>query len=265
MRAAILLGLLLLPWTLRSEDTVDESLLKAFEARVYRDRSGSSIPYRLFKPDGYDSKQKYPLILFLHGAVGLGSDNRLQFNGGNEVPPKALIAPDVQAKYPAFILAPQCPHNDSWSHSGSAQPSQPMRLSLAAVAALEKEFSIDGDRLYVIGLSMGGHGVWDLISRKPAMFAAAVPICSAGNPASAKLLVNLPIWCFHGDADPLVSVKYAREMMAALQKAGGHPKYSEYPGVGHNSYVNAFKEPELLPWLFGQRRNADHGSSAFSK
>lgn len=265
MRAAILLSLLLLSWTVRGEDTVDEGLLKIFEARVYRERSGSSIPYRLFKPERYDAKQKYPLILFLHGAVGLGSDNRLQFNGGNEVPPKALTAPEAQAKYPAFILAPQCPRNDSWSRNWGAQPSESMRLSLATMAALEKEFSIDPDRLYVIGLSMGGHGVWDLISRKPAMFAAAIPICSAGNPDKAKLLVNLPIWCFHGDADPLVSVKYAREMMAALQKAGGHPKYTEYPGVGHNSYVNAFKEPELLPWLFAQRHGAVGGSSASAK
>ncbi len=102
---------------------------------------------------------------------------------------------------------------------------------------------------------MGGHGVWDVISRQPDLFAAAVPICSAGDTRKAPLLIHLPIWCFHGDADPLVPVQHAREMIAAIKRAGGSPKYTEYPGVGHNSYVNAFKEPELLPWLFSQKRS----------
>jgi len=138
-------------------------------------------------------------------------------------------------------------------------PSESIRLSLAALSKLQKEFSIDPDRLYVIGLSMGGHGLWSLVSRHPDMFAAAIPICSAGDTSQAPKLIHLPIWCFHGDADPLVPVENARQMMAALKKAGGHPKYTEYPGVGHNSYVNAFKEPELLPWLFSQKRSTEHG------
>jgi predicted peptidase len=96
------------------------------------------------------------------------------------------------------------------------------------------------------------------------MFAAAVPICSSGNPSNAGLLVRLPIWCFHGDADPLVPVQNARDMIAAIKKAGGNPKYTEYPGVGHNSYVNAFKEPELVPWIFAQKRTAARTASTSS-
>ena len=101
---------------------------------------------------------------------------------------------------------------------------------------------------------MGGGGVWDLIGRRPDLFAAAVPICGAGDSSIAPRLIHLPIWCFHGDADKLVDVQYARTMIAALKKAGGHPRYTEYPGVGHDSYVKAFAEPELSDWLFNQKR-----------
>jgi predicted peptidase len=129
-----------------------------------------------------------------------------------------------------------------------------MRLTLSALDSLKHEFRIDTQRIYVIGLSMGGHGVWDLVTRFPKMFAAAIPVCSAGDPAKAAKIVGVPIWCFHGAADPVVGVAYARTMITALRKAGGTPKYTEYPGVGHDSYRNAFKEAELLPWLFAQRR-----------
>jgi predicted peptidase len=233
---------------------IDPVLLNKFEPRVFKDTAGRSLNYRLFKPAAYDSKTNYPLVLFLHGAAGMGDDNARQFNGGNEVPLLALAADDAQARYPCFVLAPQCPRTDHW-RSESAHPSESIRLTLAAIESLKREFRIDRRRLCVVGVSMGGHGVWDLVTRFPKTFAAAVPICSAGDPQKAPKIVSLPIWCFHGDADPAVSVEYARNMIAALRKAGGHPKYTEYPGVGHDSYRNAFEEPDLLPWLFAQKRN----------
>ncbi len=236
-----------------AEDKIDEQLVSRFEARTYREGRGS-VQYRLFKPSKYDPQQKYPLVFFLHGGVGVGNDNKRQFNGGNEVPAKAITDPDVQAKYPCFFMAPQCPPESGWTSLFEGRLSETTRLSLAALAKLQQEFSIDGNRLYVVGVSMGGHGLWSLVSRHPDMFAAAVPICSSGNPSNAGLLVHLPIWCFHGDADTLVPVQNARDMIAAIRKAGGSPKYTEYPGVGHNSYVNAFKEPELVPWIFSQKR-----------
>jgi predicted peptidase len=255
MRAVFVLGCFLLAIAAYAEeDRIDENLLKLFEPRVYR--KGSSIPYRLFKPEKYDAKQKYPLILFLHGGAGIGKDNRRQFNAGNEVPAKTLTSAQNQAKYPCFILAPQCPPHEGWVRL-DRRLAEPMVLTLALMSSLQKQFSIDPDRLYVIGLSMGGGAVWDLLSQHPKMFAAAVPICSAGDPGRASLLTHLPVWCFHGDADPLIPVQYARAMIDALRKAGAHPKYTEYPGVGHNSYVNAFQEPELLPWLFKQKRNSN--------
>jgi len=112
----------------------------------------------------------------------------------------------------------------------------------------------DRTRLYLVGVSMGGRGVWDTVLARPELFAAAVPICAAGDPTDLRRIKHLPVWCFHGGADTTVPVDYARRMTAALRKLGGNVKYTEYPGVGHDSYRNAFREPELLPWLFAQRK-----------
>src|SRR4051812_17744178 len=182
MRVGLLLGIFFLCYAAgAAEDKIDDQLVNRFEARVYGEKA--SIPYRLFKPSPYDPSQKYPLIFFLHGGVGVGTDNRRQFNGGNEVPAKAITDPAVQATHPCFFMAPQCPPESGWTSLFDTRPTESMRLSLAALAKVEQEFSIDRDRLYLVGLSMGGHGVWSLLSRQPNLFAAAVPICSSGNPS----------------------------------------------------------------------------------
>ena len=232
---------------------IDPTLLSRFEARVFTNAPGKVLRYRLFKPAAYDPQTNYPLVLFLHGAAGLGDDNARQFNGGNEVPPLALTADDAQARFPSFVLAPQCPRGTSWSGFGR-EPSEMVTSTMAALHSLQREFRIDASRIYIVGVSMGGHGMWDTVAKFPKTFAAAVPICAASELAQASKIAPLPVWSFHGVADPLINVSNAREMVAALRKAGGHPRYTEYPGVGHDSYRNAFKEPDLLPWLFSQRR-----------
>jgi predicted peptidase len=232
---------------------IDATLLRRFEARVFTNAAGMTLRYRLFRPAIRDAGTSYPLVLFLHGAAGLGDDNARQFNGGNEVPPLALTADDAQARHPCYVLAPQCPRGSSWSTRGR-QPSETLAATLAALGALQREFRIDTNRIYVIGVSMGGHGVWDAVAKFPKTFAAAVPMCAASELPQAARIAPVPVWCFHGADDRLISVSHARQMMAALRKTGGQPKYTEYPGVGHDCYRNAFKEPELLPWLFAQKR-----------
>jgi predicted esterase len=147
--------------------------------------------------------------------------------------------------------------NMDWSaKKGSAgkEPSTPMRLTLEVLEQLRKEFNLDDKRLYVTGLSMGGYGTWDVIQRHPALFAAAAPVCGGADESSAARIKDIPIWCFHGGADNVVPPERSRNMIAALKAAGGEPKYTEYPGVGHNSWDRAYSEPELAPWLFAQHR-----------
>jgi lysophospholipase L1-like esterase/poly(3-hydroxybutyrate) depolymerase len=228
-----------------------------YEARTHTDAAGHTLGYRLLIPRNYDRATRYPLVLFLHGAGERGSDNTAQLRHGAGL----FLKPQVREKFPCFVLAPQCPAEQKWTdidwQKGGALPaeaSQPTRLTLEVLEKLQQEFSIDPERHYVTGLSMGGYGTWDHICRAPERWAAAVPICGGGDPRSAARAKAIPVWAFHGDADRAVPVERTREMVAALRGASGHVYYSEYPGVPHDSWTAAYDEPELLPWLFAQRR-----------
>lgn len=235
-----------------------EDVRERFEKRQFADKDGATLFYRLLRPKDYDPRKKYPLVVFLHGAGERGNDNTIQLVHG-----MADFASDkLMAEYPAFVIAPQCPDGKQWvevpwsadEHQMPKEPSQPLRQTLELLAALQNEFSIDADRLYITGLSMGGFGVWDTIQRHPDLFAAAAPVCGGGDATLAEQIKNVPVWAFHGDADGAVKVRRSRDMIAAMKAAGGEPKYTEYKGVGHDSWTATYKDPELYKWLFAQKR-----------
>jgi lysophospholipase L1-like esterase/dienelactone hydrolase len=229
-----------------------------YEARTFDGADGTKLGYRLLSPKNYDKAQKYPLVVFLHGAGERGDDNAAQLRHGAPL----FAKPEVRDKYPCFVFAPQCPNEQTWSAvkgwtdpvSYSEEPKPATKLALGAIDSLMKEFSIDPDRVYVTGLSMGGFGTWDLISREPNRWAAAAPICGGGDPARIGVAKGIALWAFHGMKDPTVPVVRSQEMVAALKAAGGQPLYSEYPYVSHDSWSTAYGEPMLLPWMFAQRR-----------
>jgi lysophospholipase L1-like esterase/poly(3-hydroxybutyrate) depolymerase len=229
-----------------------------YEARTVTGADGATLGYRLLKPEPYDAAKKYPLVLLMHGAGERGTDNAAQLKYGSQL----FLKPDARAKFPCFVMMPQCPPDQKWADidwtsDNPKQPekvSAPMALALTALDGLQKEFSIDPDRLYVGGLSMGGYGTWDLITRFPDKWAAAVPICGGGDKAVAAKAKAVPIWAFHGTEDSAVKVARTREMIEGIKAAGANPLYSEYPYVAHDSWTPAFGEPELLPWLFAQKR-----------
>ncbi len=229
-----------------------------YEARTFTAADGATLPYRLLKPVDYDAAKKYPLVLLLHGAGERGTDNAAQLKHGGPL----FLKPEVRAKYACFVLAPQCPPEQTWSvvkgwtgpNPYSEEPTAPMKLALGALDAVAKEFSIDADRLYITGLSMGGYGAWDAIARAPERWAAAAPICGGGDISRIAVAKGVAVWAFHGVKDNAVPLVRSQEMIAALKAAGGQPLYSEYPYIGHDSWVTAFAEPEFLPWMFAQRR-----------
>ncbi len=229
-----------------------------YEARRHVSIDGQTLNYRLLKPRDYDATKKYPLVLFLHGAGERGNDNVAQLKYGAPL----FIKPEVREKYACFVIAPQCPTEQKWADIdwSSDTPAQPeklspsMALTLSVIELLRKEFSIDADRLYVTGLSMGGYGTWDLVTRVPKQWAAAAPVCGGGDKDKAALAKDVPLWAFHGSEDPVVKVIRTRLMIDNVTAAGGHPLYSEYPYLGHDSWTTAYQEPQFLPWLFAQRR-----------
>jgi predicted peptidase len=243
----------------------------AFEAREFKAADGGVLPYRLLKPlddvakeedvkdaKQADAKRKYPLVLFLHGAGERGDENVRQLIHGG----KAMADQTMRRRHPAFVVAPQCPADKKWvevpwdasSHSMPDDPGETMQRVFELLASLQKEFPIDDARIYGIGLSMGGYGTWDILQRKPELLAAGVPICGGGDPEHAKALVNTPVWAFHGGADPVVPPQRSRDMIKALVEAGGRPIYTEYEGVGHNSWTETFDNRLMWDWLFAQRR-----------
>lgn len=226
----------------------------AFTERLFINAHGERMRYLLFVPKDYDKKKKYPLVLWLHGGGSRGDDLKLLLRYGDEHGIGYLARPDNQSKYPSLIVAPQCPQNRLWGDPDSEQPTPEMKLVLEILDELQTDYSIDTHRLYVLGISLGGYGTWDIIARRPEMFAAAVPICGGGNISKASLMVKTFIWAFHGDQDELVNVSESRRMITAIRNAGGTPRYTEYKGVGHNSWERAFAEPDLLPWMFAQKR-----------
>ena len=230
-----------------------------FEARAFRDASGDVLPYRLFRPAALDPgvATRYPLVIFLHGAGQRGTENRVQVTNA-----RCWARPEIQADHPCFILAPQCPPDCRWvevdwgslAHDQPAGPSRPMRLLLDLIPALLREFPIDPGRIYLTGVSMGGYGAWDLLARRPDAFAAIIPVCGGADLATAPRVATVPAWLFHGDRDEVVRVSRSRDMVRALQAAGGSPRSSEYRGAGHAIWDRAYAEPTLPTWLFSQRR-----------
>jgi predicted peptidase len=203
--------------------------------------------------------KQYPLVLFLHGAGERGNDNSSQL----QYLPTWLAGAAWRQQFPCFVIAPQCRAEHRWSafnwsdKKSSPLAAEPTTDLAAAIAALEKVSAsepVDPDRVYLTGLSMGGYGSWELAARMPERFAAVSPICGGGDEAQAKKLTSLPIWCFHGGADQVVPVARSRAMIAAIEAAGGKPKYTEFPGVGHDSWTPAYRDSGLLEWLFAQRR-----------
>jgi predicted peptidase len=202
-----------------------------------------SLPYRIQIPKEVPAGEKLPLLLFLHGAGERGDDNTKHV----PVSPMSLAPAGTFEKFPCIIVAPQCPLNEWWS-------GQNLDNVVDLIKRISRKLPVDENRIYITGLSMGGMGTWALLAEEPRLFAAAVPICGGGNPKAARKFEDVPIWAFHGDADPTVSVEKTREMIAALKDEGAEPKYTEYPGVGHNSWTPAYRTAELYEWLFAQKR-----------
>lgn len=223
-----------------------------FVFRSYTDALGTT-PYRLFVPKTYNAAVRYPVVLFLHGAGEQGTNNTSQMNNNANGAlvfvqgPSGTADTTYETTYPCFMIVPQT--SDGWDNDRR-------RIHLRAILAeLQAAYSIDAEQLYLTGLSMGGHGSWDQLAQNPTTYAAAIPICGwgAGNESQFK---HVPLWVFHSENDGTVGVSGSDNVVNALRNNGGNPIYSRYTLGGHGSWVEAYKNPRLVHWLFAQRRGA---------
>jgi predicted peptidase len=214
-----------------------------FLDRIHKDADGKDAKYVLFIPHDYKGDKQYPLILFLHGSGETGTDGAKAAAVG--------LGPAIKKNEKAFEFIAIFPQSQKRTWKAESDDA---KRALEILDEVKKEYKVDEKRIYLTGLSMGGFGTWSLAAKYPEKWAAIVPICGGGDPASAEKIKDLPCWCFHGDADKAVMVTQSQKMIEALKKAGGMPTYTEYPGVGHNSWDKAYATPELYEWLLKQRK-----------
>jgi len=228
-----------------------------FEKRIFENEN-FNLPYRLCIPENMDSCMQYPLVLYLHGAGERGNDNEITLKHGV----LNFVSEENRQSYPCFIVVPQCPPKFRWvevdwdlpSHTIPHEISVPLYQTMLLLDTLIEYFPIDTNRIFVTGLSMGGFGTWDLISRYPDFFAAAVPVCGGADTSFAQKLTHIPIWTFHGEQDKIVLPSRSIDMVNLINNKGGSARLTLYPSTGHNAWVKAYENPKMMMWLFSQTR-----------
>lgn len=254
-RLIVLLGTIILSFKIAGE-TVSKiswekrlkSQAKEWEKRaggkIFRGADGDTLRYQIIKPENFDPNQKYPMVVCL------------PYGGGVEGAPPAqlLLKGENRIKYPSFVFVPFCPNGSGWGGIPN-YPSMDTLVFLAIERELSEVSAIDANRIYVSGVSRGGYGSWNFISLRPDLFAAAMPVCGGGDPTFAPNMVNVAIWAFHGEDDINVPVSGSRDMIAAIKKSGGNPKYTEFEDTGHDIWHYVTITPGVLDWLFEQKRS----------
>jgi predicted peptidase len=220
----------------------DDQPPTGFIDKVYRPRGGPAAKYVVFVPHHYDGKRPLPVILFLHGSGAVGNDGRKHTVGA-----LAKAIRKMETHFEFLTVFPQS-HEGSW-RAGSVDGQR----ALAILDEVIKNYKVDTKRAYLTGVSMGGEGTWSLAAAFPDRWAAIVPLCGGGDPATAVKFKDIPCWCFHGDADKMIPAAVSREMIRALWRAGGQPLYHELPDVGHNCWDRVYAMPDLYEWLLLQK------------
>jgi len=204
----------------------------------------------------YDRNSKYPLVIFLHGSGERGNDNEAQLKWAV----KNFTKDEIMHTYKPIVIAPQCPKNMRWANYSDSnfslkkKPSLPMQLLLELIQESINTMPIDPNRIYITGLSIGGFGTFDALSRNPDLFAAAVPVCGGGDVSKAKYFSDVPIWIFHGILDDVVLPEMSINMLKALRKSGAQPGFTLYPNTGHFSWIAAYNDKKMMDWLFRQSK-----------
>lgn len=210
---------------------------KSWESSQKAIITSSGYNYLLFLPAGYETRQRWPLILFLHGA---GERGDTIYSVKTHGIPKIA---EERTNFPFMAVSPQCPKNQYWSNE---------RL-IPLLDEIESSYRVDPAGIYLTGMSMGGYGTWNLAIAQPKRFAAIAPVCGGGNPGRVCVLKDTPVWVFHGAKDRIVPIYESEKMVAALKRCGGNPKFTIYPEAEHDSWTETYENPKLYDWFLKHR------------
>lgn len=236
-KTILLFFILLFSIACSSNMIVKEKMGKQSEQNLKTEiRKTVNINYLLYLPKDYDLKEKFPLLLFLHGAGERGNDLQLVKKHG---PPKLI---EEGKEFPFIVVSPQCPLNKRWD---------PDELT-ALLDYLIENYKVDKDKIYVTGLSMGGNGTWRLAAKIPDRLAAVIPICGWGDLFEVCMMGKLPVWAFHGAKDPVVPLKASEDLVQRLNSCGGNAKLTVYPDAEHDSWTETYNNPEIYEWLLSK-------------
>ena len=262
-RHLLLIMCALLTLSASAQTKVDAACRAKYAKMYFTDSLGTVLPFRLLTPErseGDTTAAKYPVMLFLHGAGERGGDNEAQLSYIDTI----FASKRFRTQHPCYVIAPQCAENfrwceTDWSRTYHTMPKEISKYLHAANSLLDSIAALpdaDTNRLYVTGMSMGGYGTWDIITRYPDKFAAAMPICGGADEKEARRLINIPIRTFHGDNDKAVPVVRSRNITNAIKSQGGKMiEYTEYKGKGHFIWNDVYRNYANLEWLFGQVRS----------
>ncbi len=221
-------------------DTPSKDIARGFIAKTMT-IADREIKYVVYVPASYDPKTPMPTVIHLNGYGECGRDGwRQVFHLGN------AIMLDVE-KWPFIVIFPQKQSKESFWVDEEI-------VMMSAFEKTKKEYKLDLSRVYLTGLSQGGYGTWAIAARHPDMFAAIAPVCGGGDEAMAKKVAKMPVWAFHGEADTTVPQERSKEMVEWIKAAGGDPKLTTYPGVGHNSWDNAYRNENPGAWFLQFRK-----------
>ncbi len=206
------------------------------------------IDYLLYLPPDYDASVKWPLIVFLHGSGERGED----LEQVRRVGLPRVVEHDESRRWGFVLVSPQCPKDSYW------EPRQVVEL----LEHVSSRLSVDQDRIYLTGYSMGGYGTWAAACYDPDRFAAIVPVCGGGNVEQAERLKRLPIWAFHGDKDNVVPFEKDQAMVDAVKKSGGDVTFTVYRGAGHGISDMTYGNDRVYDWLLAHRRRQTLGNGS---
>lgn len=227
----------------------------------------NSMNYRVFLPDGYDKKQKYPVIMYLHSAAERDQQGKTDaifgitnINGDGKVADNpwlgALIKETQHGKHKAIVIVPSggwyqywCGLNngDNWNLPNFTTANAPAetdneKLAMSILDQVVKEFNGDPSKLILTGASMGGWGTWDLSWRYPNKFSKVVPLSGGGNSDAGKIYKSNQVWAFHGKQDSLITPQHSEGIVNALKAAKKIVTYTEPENLGHGGWDAFYTE-----------------------